>query len=167
MMHFMSSTLQRVIATILFTLLAISLWSYALVKETPRILVFSKTAAFRHASIEAGQKALFQLGKQQGFTVDTTESASRFNEQNLKRYQVVVFLNTTDDVLNAQQQNAFERYIQAGGGYLGIHAAADTEYEWPSYNKLAGAWFDNHPGPDNVQKGTFVVVDQNHPATSF
>ena len=108
-----------------------------------------------------------QLGKQHGFAVDTTEDATKFNEENLKRYQAVVFLNTTGDVLNAEQQNAFERYIQAGGGYLGIHAAADTEYGWPWYNKLAGAWFESHPNPDNVQKGTFVVVDKTHPATSF
>ncbi len=166
MPHF-SSPFRGVIGAVLISLLAIGLWSYALVKEAPRILVFSKTAAFRHASIEAGQKAFLQLGKQHGFTVDTTENAAKFNEENLKRYQAVVFLNTTGDVLNAQQQNAFERYIQAGGGYLGIHAAADTEYEWPWYNKLAGAWFESHPNPDNVQKGTFIVVDKNHPASSF
>lgn len=167
MKHVFSSTLRRVTGIILVGLFAIGLWSYVLVKDSPRILVFSKTAAFRHASIEAGQKAIMQLGEQQGFIVDTTENASRFNEENLKRYQAVVFLSTTGDVLNAIQQNAFERYIQAGGGYLGIHAAADTEYDWPWYNKLAGAWFESHPNPDNIQKGTFVVVDKNHPATSF
>jgi cytochrome c len=146
---------------------AIGLWAYALAKEPPRVLVFSKTAAFRHASIGAGQQAFFRMGKAHGFAVDTTEDATRFNEENLKSYRAVVFLNTTGDVLNEQQQNAFERYIQAGGGYLGLHAAADTEYGWPWYNQLTGAWFDNHPNPDNVQKGTFVVVDKNHPATSF
>ncbi|MDB5243729.1 MAG: cytochrome, partial [Spirosoma sp.] len=99
--------------------------------------------------------------------VDTTENADRFNEENLKRYRAVVFLSTTGDVLNSQQQNAFERYIQAGGGYLGIHAATDTEYDWPWYNKLAGAWFANHPMPNNIQKGTFVVTDKTNPATSF
>ncbi len=167
MKHPFSSSFKGGIGTVLVCLLAIGLWSYVLVKESPRILVFSKTAAFRHSSIESGQKAIMQLGKQNGFIVDTTEDASRFTEENLKRYQAVVFLSTTGDVLNTIQQNAFERYIQAGGGYLGIHAAADTEYEWPWYNKLAGAWFESHPNPDNVQKGTFVVVDKNHPATRF
>ncbi len=147
--------------------IALGLWAYVGVKEPPRILVFSKTVAFRHASIEAGQRAFFAMGKAHGFAVDTTENADRFNEENLKRYRAVVFLNTTGDVLDAQGQNAFERYIQAGGGYLGLHAAADTEYGWPWYNRLAGAWFDNHPMPDNVQKGTFVVTDKTHPATSF
>lgn len=161
------SPLQATIWAICACVLAFGLWSYSFVKEQARVLVFSKTAAFRHASISAGQKAFFQLGKQYGFAVDTTEDASKFTEENLKKYQAVVFLNTTGDVLNAIEQNAFERYIQAGGGYLGIHAAADTEYGWPWYNKLAGAWFESHPNPDNVQKGTFMVADKTHPATSF
>ncbi|QMU26940.1 ThuA domain-containing protein [Adhaeribacter radiodurans] len=162
-----SLLLRRFFGAVFLCLIALGLWSYMVVKDIPRILVFSKTAAFRHSSIGAGQKALFALGKQNDFAVDTTENAGRFSEENLRKYQAVVFLNTTGDVLNPIQQNAFERYIQAGGGYLGIHAAADTEYEWPWYNKLAGAWFESHPNPDNVQKGTFVVVDKNHPATSF
>ncbi len=144
-----------------------ALWSFTGSKEQPRVLVFSKTAGFRHTSIEAGQAALLKMGQEHGFAVDTTEDAAKFNEENLKRYQAVVFLSTTGDVLNAEQQNSFERYIQAGGGYLGIHAAADTEYGWPWYGQLAGAWFDNHPMPDNVQKGTFVVVDKKNPATKF
>ena len=69
---------------------------------------------------------------------------------------------------SAEQQNAFERYIQAGGGYLGIHAASDTEYDWPWYGKLMGGWFDNHPSkPSNVQQGDFHVVDTKNPLTSF
>jgi cytochrome c len=167
MSYTFSSPIRASIWAIMAGLVAFGLWSYSFVKEQPRILVFSKTAAFRHASIGAGQKAFFALGKQHGFVVDTTEDASRFSEENLKKYQAVVFLNTTGDVLNSMEQNAFERFIQAGGGYLGIHAAADTEYGWPWYNKLAGAWFESHPNPDNVQKGTFMVVDKTHPATSF
>lgn len=162
-----SSMLKWSARLLLSGALTLGFWACTVEKETPRVLVFSKTTGFRHGSIEAGQKALMELGKQHGFEVDTTENATLFDEENLKRYQAVVFLNTTGDVLNEQQQNVFERYIQAGGGYLGTHAAADTEYGWPWYNKLAGAWFDNHPNPDNVQKGTFVVVDKKHPATSF
>ncbi|MVM28831.1 carbohydrate-binding protein [Spirosoma sp. HMF4905] len=167
MLQLLPNSLRWLVGTALVGLLSTGLWSYVVVNEPPRILVFSKTAAFRHASIGAGQQALFKLGKEQGFAVDTTENASRFSEENLKRYRAVVFFSTTGDVLNSQQQNAFERYIQAGGGYLGVHAATDTEYDWPWYNQLAGAWFSNHPMPDNVQKGTFVVVDKNNPATSF
>nr|WP_228713913.1 ThuA domain-containing protein [Arundinibacter roseus] len=134
--------------------------------QTPakRILVFSKTAGFRHASIPAGQARLFKMGKEQGFAVDTTENSAAFTEENLKKYQAVVFLSTTGDVLNPTQQVAFERYIQAGGGYVGIHAATDTEYGWPWYNKLSGGQFASHPGNPNVQTGEAYVVNKNHPS---
>jgi cytochrome c len=133
----------------------------------PKVLVFSKTLGWRHGSIEPGQVALLKLGQEHGITIDTTEDASKFTEENLKQYKAVVFLNTTGNILDDEQQKSFEHYIQSGGGYMGIHAATDTEYDWPWYGQLAGAWFDGHPGPDNVQKGTFVVVDKSHPATSF
>ncbi len=127
-----------------------------------RILVFSKTKGFRHASIAAGQVAITKLGKENGFAVDTTESSGQFNDKNLKQYNAVVFLSTTGDVLNANQEAAFERYIQAGGGYVGIHAATDTEYDWTWYNKLSGAQFMSHPGNPNVQTGEAVAVNKNH-----
>ena len=111
----------------------------------PRVLVFSKTKGFRHESIEPGQAAIIKLGAENGFDVDTTENADNFNEANLKRYKAVVFLNTTGDVLNHAQQNEFMKFIQAGGGYVGIHSAADTEYEWWWYGKLVGAYFKSHP----------------------
>lgn len=130
-----------------------------------QVLVFSKTAAFRHQSIEAGKKALTKMAAEKDFLVSFTEDASLFRESNLKKYNTVVFLNTTGDILDAEQQNAFERYIQAGGGYVGIHAATDTEYEWPWYGALAGAWFLDHPMPNNVQKGKFIVTEKNHWAT--
>ena len=114
-------------------------------REEKRILVFSKTTGYRHESIEDGKAALQKLGKENGFEVDTTEDASLFTEDNLKKYNAVVFLSTTQDVLNTVQQGDFKRYIEAGGGYVGIHAAADTEYEWPWYGKLVGAYFMSHP----------------------
>ncbi len=126
------------------------------------VLVFSKTAAFRHASIEKGQEAIKKMAVNRGFSVSFTEDASLFTETNLKKYNVVIFLSTTGDVLNDKQQSTFERYIQAGGGYVGIHAATDTEYDWPWYNKLAGAWFQDHPmTPSNVQNGRFYVTEKN------
>ncbi len=148
---------------ILLTFTALLLLS-ACTKETPRVLVFSKTAAFRHESIEAGKAALLAMGEKYHFHVDTTENDSAFYEENLQNYHAVVFLNTTGDVLNPEEQNNFERFIQAGGGWVGIHAATDTEYDWPWYGKLAGAYFKDHPGNPNVQEGEFYVVDRNHPA---
>ncbi len=133
--------------------------------EDPRVLVFSKTTEFRHESIPAGIEAIKKLGKEHHFQVEATEDASVFYEENLKRFNAVIFLNTTGDVLNDEQQNNFERYIQAGGGYVGIHAATDTEYDWPWYGKLAGAYFHSHPNNPNVRNAEFYVVDKNHPAT--
>lgn len=130
------------------------------------ILVFSKTAAFRHTSIEAGKTALSRLAREKGFTASFTEDADQFTDKNLSRYNAVLFLNTTGDILNDAQQTAFERYIQAGGGYVGVHAATDTEYGWPWYGRLAGAYFLDHPmTPSNVQNGKFIVTEKNHWST--
>ena len=111
------------------------------VSDTPantlsKVLVFSKTAGFRHDSIPQGIAAIQALGTANGFTVDATEDAAQFTDANLAQYDVVVFLSTTGDVLNDAQQTAFEHYMQAGGGYAGIHSAADTEYTWPWYGQL-------------------------------
>jgi cytochrome c len=133
--------------------------------QEPRVLVFSKTAGFRHSSIEVGIATVRKLGQENGFAVDATEDAAAFTSKNLARYSAVVFLNTTGDVLDAAQQDDFERYIQAGGGYVGVHSATDTEYDWPWYGRLAGAWFTSHPGNPNVRKGTFRVLDKSHPST--
>lgn len=128
-----------------------------------RILVFSKTAGFRHESIPAGIAALQKLGSEHKVAVTATEDATYFVTDSLRQYKAVVFLNTTMDILNESQQSAFERYMQAGGGFAGIHAAADTEYDWPWYNKLVGAYFESHPA---TQKAAIDVIDKNHTSTS-
>lgn len=134
-----------------------------------KVLVFSKTAGYRHSSIPFCTKAIQDMGKANGFDVDTTENAAKFNEENLKKYTVVVFNSTTGNVLSEPQQIAFERYIQAGGGFMGVHAAADTEYDWPWYGKLVGGYFTNHPGKNvsNVQNGKFIIKDRTHISTNF
>src|SRR5437773_4971138 len=133
--------------------------------QESRVLVFSKTAGFRHSSIGVGRAAIRTLGQENGFSVDATEDAGAFTSKNLARYRAVVFLNTTGDVLDAAQQDDFERYIQAGGGYVGIHSATDTEYDWPWYGRLAGAYFNGHPSNPNVRKGTYRVLDKSHVST--
>jgi cytochrome c len=130
----------------------------------PRILVFTKTKGFYHESIPTGAAAIMKLGQENGFSVDTTSDSRYFIQDSLKNYAAVIFLSTTGNVLNADEQVAFERYIQAGGGFMGIHAAADTEYDWAWYNKLVGAYFLSHPKQQNV---TINVIDKSHPATSF
>jgi len=137
----------------------------------PRILVFSKTAGFHHASIVDGNAAILQMGKENQFDVDTTTDASRFVDDSLKQYAAIVFLSTTGNVLDYRQRVALERYIQAGGGFVGIHAAADCEYDWHWYGRLVGGYFFDHPGIHdsfpNVQEGVLEVVDSSNDATKF
>ena len=132
-----------------------------------RVLVFSKTAGYRHESIAAGQKALFKLAEKHGFVVDTTEDASMFDEKHLKKYNVVVFLSTTGDILNGLQEQEFRRFIQAGGGFVGIHAAADTEYEWPWFGKLVGGYFNGHPNNPNVRQAIINRINKTHISTKM
>lgn len=129
-----------------------------------RILVFSKTTGFRHASIPDGLAAIQQLAVENNFLVTATEDGTVFTDANLAQYHAVVFLMTTGDVLDAAQQSVFERYIRAGHGYVGVHSASDTEYSWPWYGGLVGAWFSNHPA---IQTATVHVEDHGHPSTSF
>ena len=129
------------------------------------VLVFTKTDNFVHESIEAGKIALMEIGEKEGFPVDTTSDASFFNEKTLQKYNVVIFLNTTGDVLNDAQQLEFNRFIQAGGGYVGVHAAADTEYDWPWYGDLVGAYFESHPNDPNVRDATVQLIDGEHIST--
>ncbi len=127
-------------------------------------LIFSKTAAFRHSNIDEATTAIQGLAATNNFTVTVTEDGSAFNDANLAQYEVVIFLSTTGDVLNPAEQAAFERYIQAGGGYAGIHAASDTEYDWPWYGQLVGAYFNNHPA--GTPTATVKVEDPAHPSTA-
>ncbi|HET8737424.1 MAG TPA: ThuA domain-containing protein [Pricia sp.] len=131
----------------------------------PKVLVFSKTMGFKHASIPVGIAAIQKLGNENGFEVDTTKNAELFNEDNLKQYSAIVFLSTTMNVLDAKQEAAFERYIQSGGGFAGIHAAADTEYDWGWYTRLLGAQFQSHPA--GTPEADFIIKDKNFNATAF
>ncbi|PXY24440.1 ThuA domain-containing protein [Prauserella flavalba] len=131
-------------------------------QHTASVLVFSKTAGFRHDSIPTGIAAIQELGAADGFTVEATEDAAAFTDDNLARFDAVVWLSTTGDVLNDEQQGAFERYVAGGGGYVGVHAASDTEYDWPWYGDLVGAYFDSHP---QIQEASIDVEDHEHPST--
>ncbi|MFT6336869.1 MAG: cytochrome c [Saprospiraceae bacterium] len=129
-----------------------------------KILLFTKTAGYHHDCIANGGKAITKMCAENNIQVESTTDPSFFNEQDLADYAAVVFFNTTGDVLNGVQENAFERYIQSGGGYAGVHAASDTEYDWEWYGKLAGASFISHPV---IQEAKFVIQDSSFAATSF
>jgi type 1 glutamine amidotransferase len=129
-----------------------------------RVLVFTKTSGFRHDSIPRGIALIQSLGAGNGFAVDATEDASRFTRKALAAYRVVVFLNTTGDVLDGRQQAALEAFVRRGGGWVGVHSAADTEHGWPFYGVLLGgdAWFRIHPP---IQAARLEVERANHPST--
>ncbi|MFD0797470.1 ThuA domain-containing protein [Maribacter chungangensis] len=149
---------------LLVTILAFAFFSCSTKREgPPKVLVFSKTMGFKHSSIPAGMDAMLKLGATHGFAVDTTKNAALFTEDNLKQYSAVVFLSTTGNVLNHYQEAAFERYIQAGGGFVGVHAAADTEYDWGWYTKLVGAQFLSHPA--GTPEADFHIKDNSFLAT--
>lgn len=156
---------RHVFGSLLFMLATAIFFQSCNQSSGPRVLVFSKTKGWKHTSIPFGIAAIQKLGKEHGFAVDTTKDASVFTDEKLKKYSAVVFNCTTGNVLTATQQAAFERYIQAGGGYVGIHSAADTEYDWPWYGKLMGAHFSSHPSHPNVRKATVEISDTSHVST--
>ena len=123
-------------------------------QDLPQVLVFSKTETYRHASIEAGIAAIKQSGKEQNFEVTATEDATYFKEEKLSNYVAIIFLNTSGDVLNNSQQADFQRFIEAGGGFVGVHGAATTEYDWHWYGHLVGAYFSDHPA---IQQAEVLV----------
>jgi len=126
-----------------------------------RILVFSKTLLYRHASITNGVAMLKKLGSENSFTVDATEDANVFTPSNLVRYKVVVFLSTSGDVLDQAQQNAFRNFVESGGGFVAIHAAVAgklaTEGDWPWYSQLFCTEFDNHKV---IERATVIIEDR-------
>ncbi|WP_216368597.1 ThuA domain-containing protein [Limnovirga soli] len=156
--------MRKLMLLLLIAIVVISISCNSKRSDKPRVLVFSKTMGFRHSSIPNGKVAIMKMGAENGFDVDTTENADVFNEDSLKKYATVIFLSTTGDVLDYKQEAAFERYIQAGGGFVGVHAATDTEYDWGWYGRLVGGYFNGHP---HQQEARFIIKDKSFGATSF
>ncbi|GAB3985454.1 hypothetical protein GCM10028807_00740 [Spirosoma daeguense] len=130
------------------------------------VLIFSKTNGFRHKSIEPGLEALKKAGKEKGWDVRTTENGAFFNDDYLSRFKTIVFLSTTGDILTSEQEKAFERFIENGGGYVGIHAASDTEYSWDWYDHMLGTHFRDHPlYPEHTPEAEIITDARTHPTT--
>jgi len=167
--HFLSFPLTKLLWIIPLAITMFFIQSCSKRSGKARVLVFSKTSGWHHTSIPNGIAAITKLGQENDFIVDTTTNATYFNDDSLKNYSAVIFMSTTEEVLNQYQQVAFERYIQSGGGFVGVHAAADTEYDWGWYGRLVGGYFYDHPGINdsfpNVQEGVFNVVDQTNNST--
>jgi type 1 glutamine amidotransferase len=151
----MCSIIKRV--SFLFTIFFVTQLS-----AQERILIFSKTTGFRHESIERGVAVLKQLISSKNMQVDHSEDSQLFTDSILSRYDALVFLSTTGDIFNESQKAAFVRFIQSGKGFVGIHAASDTEFNWPWYGQLVGGYFSSHPA---VQDAQIKVTNGKHPAT--
>jgi type 1 glutamine amidotransferase len=154
-------------ATLLILALAAALLCTASASSTTaprgiRVLAFTRTAGFRHSSIPAAIAALRELSAQNDFELDATEDPAVFSDAGLARYDVVVFLLTTGDVLDAGRQAALEHWVASGGGWVGVHSASDTEYDWPWYGRLVGAYFLTHGA---IQPATIVVAEPRDPST--
>jgi type 1 glutamine amidotransferase len=133
--------------------------------QTPRyrVLAFSRTTGFRHDSIPDAIAAVQALSVQNGFAADFSEDPGVFADSSLAQYNAVIFLLTTGHILEDAQKAAFERYIASGSGFVGIHSAADTEYDWAWYGGLVGAYFASHP---DIQQATIRREDATHPSTA-
>lgn len=130
--------------------------------EGVSILVYSHTNGYRHEAIPDGIDAMESLAQEHGWTVDATEDSTIFRPDRLSDVDVVVFLNTSGDVVGAEGQDALRAFVENGGGFVGVHAAADTEYDWSWYGRLVGAYFEDHP---EIQEATVRVEDADHPST--
>lgn len=166
----MSTISIRTVLTLLLALCVSA--SLALPAREPlRVLVFTRTTGFRHDSIPVAVDTVRALGKELDWQVEHGEDAAAFTARNLARYRLVVFVSTTGEVLDDAQQTALRGFIERGGGFVGIHAAADTEYDWPWYGTLVGAWFRSHPpgfqtttvvfeGEDKLRDDPWRVTDE-------
>jgi hypothetical protein len=125
-----------------------------------KALLVTTTRGFHHESIHAGVIAIQQLGAKHFFQVDILEDNNNLSDKYLANYQVLIFLNTTGDIFNDQQQKIIEKFIQSGKGFMGIHSASDTEYDWPWYTQLVGRMFHIHPA---IQSARLNVIDPSFP----
>ncbi|MBR8740968.1 ThuA domain-containing protein [Nocardiopsis sp. MG754419] len=165
-----SRPLRALTATAAAVMMAIGLTSVPAqadeVEQDPfTALIFSKTTGFRHDSIPHGVALYEALAEEHGFETEHTEDADVFNDEDLARFDAVIWLSTTGDVLDEDQQAAFENYVQEGGGYVGVHSASDTHYDWEWYGDLVGAYFASHP--PGTQDAEVMVNDRVHPSTEM
>jgi uncharacterized protein len=162
--NFATKIAPRILLVLLIIVIAPLSFSAEKMEAKPafKVLVFSKTSGYHHKAIANAVTAIEKLGKENNFSTDATIDGALFTEKNLKQYKMVVFNNTTGDVLNPTQEKAFEKYIRGGGGFVGIHAACDTEYKWKFYGDLVGCYFKSHP---KQQTSTVRVIGKRHPST--
>lgn len=114
-------------------------------KKQFNALLISKTAGWHHESINEGVASMKLLAEKNFFNLQWHQDATPITDEYLQKFQVIILLNTTGDIFNDQEKQAIERFIRAGKGYVGIHSASDTEFDWPWYTQLVGRMFHIHP----------------------
>ncbi len=132
-------------------------------KEEKSVLVFYKTEGFWHESIPTGCDMIESLGEDHGFKTEITKDAADFRKDDFMDYDLVIFLSTTGNVFDEKEQAGFKKYMEEGGNFFGIHAAADTEPDWEWYRELVGGFFAGHPA---VQSADVINNAPNHPTVS-
>jgi len=153
-------TMKFIKPALLFTLMFIGSTLSVFAQKQFKALLVTTTRGWHHESIHAGVLAIQQLGVKHHFQVDLLEDNYGFNDKTLANYQVVIFLNTTGDIFNEQEQKSLEKFIQSGKGFMGIHSASDTEYDWPWYTQLVGRMFVIHPA---IQSARLNLLDTSFP----
>lgn len=139
----------------------VALFSSTVFAEQFSALLITKTDGWHHPAIHEGVAGMRGLADKHHFKLTWEENVARvITDENLKNYDAIIFLLTTGDVLNAQQQKVMERFIRSGKGFVGIHSAADTEYEWTWYTQLVGHMFHIHPV---IQTASLKVLDPQFP----
>lgn len=128
-------------------------------KDMPTLLIFSRTKAYRHECIEPGTIALESYFKTHGIHSMHSEDSSMISDEKLKPFDAIIFFQTTGNILDTMQQLALQKFVESGKGFVGIHSAADTEYDWPWYVNMVGAQFADHP---DIQSATLQKTDTTH-----
>ncbi|MFB7513453.1 ThuA domain-containing protein [Streptomyces sp. NPDC056144] len=130
---------------------------------TADVLIYTRTAGYRHDSLPAAAAALADLARERGWGADITDDPAAFTPEGLAGRPAVVLVSTTGTVLTPEGRTACEAYLRGGGALLAVHAAANAEPDWPLYGELLGTRFAGHP---DLQPGTVLVEDPGHPATA-
>lgn len=130
-----------------------------------RVLMLTATAGFRHDSIATARQVMAGLAASTGeFTLAATEDLSMISSASLSGFDVIAFVLTSGELdVSATQKAAIAEFVAGGRGFVGIHSASDTLYDWPDYGRLVGAYFKEHPW---TQQATVVVENQGHPAAT-
>ncbi len=132
----------------------------AVAQKQFKALIVTTTKGWHHESLHSGVVALKEMASRNFFDADLWENPGGFTDKYVEQYQVIIFLNTTGDIFDTAQQKVMERFIRSGKGYVGIHSASDTEYDWEWYTKLVGRMFHIHP---TIQTAKLQVLDPGFP----